>query len=166
MRIAATALWRWLWYSRMTVLREDVPPGAMLRLHHVGVAVADLETAVAKYTQTFGYELHSAVIHDPHQTALVQFLKLPGDTVFLEFVTPDSDGSKLTNALKRGGGLNHLCYRTSDIDAACRHLRAEGLLLLQRPVAAVAFPSRRIAWLVGKDRILVELVEAGPPGQL
>jgi methylmalonyl-CoA/ethylmalonyl-CoA epimerase len=67
----------------------------------------------------------------------------------------------LSNALRKGGGLNHLCYATNDIETACRLLRAEQMILLQAPVAAVAFPGRRIAWLMGGDRTPIELVEAG-----
>jgi methylmalonyl-CoA/ethylmalonyl-CoA epimerase len=40
------------------------------------------------------------------------------------------------------------------------------MLLLQRPVPAAAFPGRRIAWLMGDDRLPVELVEEGADGDL
>jgi methylmalonyl-CoA/ethylmalonyl-CoA epimerase len=135
-----------------------------LRLHHVGIAVADVREAAATYISRFGYELKTEVIHDPCQTAYVQFLQLPGDNVYVELVAPDRPDSKLSEAVKRGGGLNHLCYTVEDIDDACRELRASGLLLIQAPVAAVAFAGRRIAWLVGPDRIPTELVEYDPQG--
>ena len=35
------------------------------------------------------------------------------------------------------------------------------LFLLQAPLSATAFQGRRIAWLMGRDGIPVELVEAG-----
>jgi methylmalonyl-CoA/ethylmalonyl-CoA epimerase len=140
--------------------------GEPLSLHHVGVAVNDISQAADSFIARFGYKVKSAVIHDPAQTAHVQFLQLPGDSVYLELVSPDRSDSKLTNALNKGGGLNHICYSTSDIDACCRQLRALGLFLLQAPVPAAAFPGRRIAWFMGQDRVPIELVEKGPPGEL
>jgi methylmalonyl-CoA/ethylmalonyl-CoA epimerase len=137
-----------------------------LSLHHVGVVVADVAEAASQYARRFGYEVKSGVIHDPAQTAYVQFLKLPADSAYLELVAPDRPGSKLTGALKKGGGLNHLCYATDDLEATCRELRAEGLFPLRPPVPAAAFPGRRIAWFLGLNGIPVELVERGPAGEL
>ncbi len=133
----------------------------LMNVHHVGVVVENVEKATVQYVESYGYVVHSGIIHDPVQTAYVRFLKLPGDATYLELVAPDGPQSKLANSLNKGGGLNHLCYSTEDIDAAFRDLRARGLFALQRPVAAVAFRGRRIAWLMGRDRIPVELVERG-----
>jgi methylmalonyl-CoA/ethylmalonyl-CoA epimerase len=136
-----------------------------LSLHHVGVVVKDVAAACADHVRRFGYEVASPVIHEPTQTAHVQFLRLPGDSTFLELVAPDGPESRLAGALARGGGLNHVCYAVDDIDAACAALRADGLFLVHAPVPAVSFQGRRIAWLMGKDKMLVELVERGPAGQ-
>ena len=137
-----------------------------LALHHVGIAVSDVAAATEMYRQRFGYTVASPVIHDPTQTAFVQFLRLPGETSFLELVAPDSPTSKLSAAVAKGGGLNHLCYSIIDIEAAIENLRSSGMVTICEPVAAVAFPGRKIAWMLGNDRVPVELVEAGEPGQL
>jgi methylmalonyl-CoA/ethylmalonyl-CoA epimerase len=63
------------------------------------------------------------------------------------------------HAIEKGGGLNHLCYSTGDIEAACRSLRQADMVIVHEPTPAVAFGGRRIAWLVGQDRVLTELVE-------
>jgi len=150
-----------------SLAREDqVLPIENLRLHHVGVAVADIAVACEYYRTNFGYSVESPSIHDPTQTAYVQFLLLAGDTTYLELVAPDGPDSKLTAAVKRGGGLNHLCYSVTDIEAAIAHLNQLNMFTLCAPVAAVAFPGRRIAWVLGRDRLPIELVEAGPPGQI
>ena len=80
-----------------------------LSLHHIGYVVRTINTIAANYVSRFGYELVTPIIHDPLQTALVQFLKLPGDRTYLEYVAPDGPDSKLVNAAKRAG-LNHLCF--------------------------------------------------------
>lgn len=137
----------------------------LLNLHHVGIVVKDIAAAADDYVRRLGCMVHTGIIHDPTQTAYVRFLSQPGDPVFLELVSPDRDDSKLSHALSKGGGLNHLCYAVDDIESACQELRRRGMYLVQPPVAAVAFPGRRVAWLVGRDRVPVELVERGPQGQ-
>lgn len=137
-----------------------------MELHHVGVVTGDIVRAAADYVRRFGYEVRSPVIHDPVQTAHVQFLKLPGNSGFLELVTPDGPASKLRRALAKGGGLNHLCYAVADIEEACRALRRESMLIIQPPADAVAFPGRRIAWMIGRDKVPIELVERGSPGEV
>jgi len=132
-----------------------------LELHHIGVLVKDIDKAAFDYVTKFGYELKSLVIHDPVQTAFVQFLKLEGDGAYVELVSPDGPKSKLVTALKKGGGLNHLCYQTDNIEASYQDMALKTMVVLQKPVSAVAFPNRKIAWLMGRDGIPIELVEKG-----
>ncbi len=136
-------------------------PAPPFTLHHTGYLVADIPAAAEHFCQRLGYRVESAVIEDPIQTARVQFLRQPGAPSWLELVSPTSDNSKLSAALKKGGGLHHLCYEVADLAAASAHLRAGGMFPLGEPVPATAFPGRRIAWFMDAQRLLVELVEAG-----
>lgn len=137
-----------------------------LRLHHVGIVVGSIPDSAAQFENRFGCEPRSDIVYDPVQQAYVHFAGQPGDRVYLEFVAPEGPGSRLNGALSKGGGLHHLCYSTDDIDITCADLRRKGMTLVRRPVGAVAFEGRRIAWLMGRDRILVELVERGAEGEL
>jgi methylmalonyl-CoA/ethylmalonyl-CoA epimerase len=128
-------------------------------LHHIGIAVRDLAPATADHVRRFGCVEEGAVIHDPVQTAFIQFLRLPGSPVLIELVAPDGPRSKLSRAVESGGGLNHLCHAVGDIEEACGRLRREGMVLIHPPTPAVAFGGHRIAWLMGRDRLLIELVE-------
>ena len=130
-----------------------------LRLHHLGMLVPDIAAASEVYQGRFGYERQGEIVHDPVQTAYVQFMRLPNDGTYLEFISPDGPNSKLQSALKKGIGLHHLCYVTDALEEACVDLRARGMTLIQHPVSATAFRGGRIAWLMGRDRILIELVE-------
>jgi methylmalonyl-CoA/ethylmalonyl-CoA epimerase len=130
-----------------------------LILHHVGYAVKEIEPMTALYVERFGYEIASPVIHDPLQTALVQFLRIPGSPTYLEFVAPDGPASVLANVVAKGGGLNHLCYTCGPLEEAIEYLRATQMVPLSEPKPAVAFDGRRICWLMGRDRSPVELVE-------
>jgi methylmalonyl-CoA/ethylmalonyl-CoA epimerase len=137
------------------------PAGALSRIHHVGVAVRDIDAALKELADLYGYAACSPLIHDPVQTAFARFLRRPGERSCVELVTPDGPASRLAGALKRGGGLNHLCYAAADIVATCRRLREGGMVVIQEPVPAAAFPGRRIAWLMGVAGLLTELVEEG-----
>lgn len=122
--------------------------------------------AADRYRGRFAYRCRTGVIHDPVQMAHVQFLEVAGDPVFVELVCPDGPDSRLQNAAARGGGIHHVCYATADIDAACVNLRRNGMSLVRAPAPAVAFHGRRIAWLMDRGRVLTELVEEGPAGEV
>ncbi len=135
-------------------------------LHHIGYAVKAIEPISDSYVTRFGYSVCTPVIHDPLQTALVQFLSLPGDRVYLEFVSPDGPDSRLANAVRKGGGLNHLCYIAGDLEKDADRLVENGMILISPPQPAVAFAGRRICWLMGDDMLPIELVEQNGPGDL
>jgi catechol 2,3-dioxygenase-like lactoylglutathione lyase family enzyme len=143
--------------------RSAPPP---LRLHHTGILVREIEPAAARYVRRMGYWLRTEKLHDPVQTAYVQFLALPGERTLLELVAPDGPQSRLANAASKGGGLHHLCYATPDIEASCGDWRASGFFLIRDPTPAVAFRGRRIAWLMSPEHVLLELVEQGREGEL
>jgi len=132
------------------------------RLHHVGIVVPDLKEAAARYESEFGYTIIvTANGHDPVQTIFFQFLLPPGGGPYLELLSPDGPASRVAATLKRGNCLHHLCYATPDLDVMCRRLHDAGMVIIHEPVTAVAFPGRRIAWLMGPDRVLTEVLDEG-----
>ncbi|MGA8028866.1 MAG: VOC family protein [Bryobacteraceae bacterium] len=135
-------------------------------VHHVGVAVRDIRKTASSYVESWGYKVETDVIHDPQQQAYVQFLRFPGDQVYLELVEPEGPAAPLSRAVEKGGGVNHVCYSTDDIEAACEGLRKRGFFLVKAPVPATAFNGRRIAWVMGRDRLVTELVERGRADEL
>jgi methylmalonyl-CoA/ethylmalonyl-CoA epimerase len=136
-----------------------------LRLHHIGISVSDIAQATEDYRRRLGCELVGGVIHDPVQTAFIQFLRFPGDSVLIELVAPDGPESKLVKAVAKGGGINHLCHLTDDIESACQSLNDQGMIIIHDPAPAAGFGGRRIAWLIGEDQVLTELVERGTEDQ-
>lgn len=131
------------------------------QLHHVGVLVKDIEAETRNFVERFRYVIESSIIEDRTQTAWVRFLRQEGASSWIELITPNGEDSKLTSALKTGGGLHHFCYEVVDLEMARNDLRKAGMMLLGAAVPAAAFPGRSIAWLMGLNRILVELLEAG-----
>ena len=135
-------------------------PMVGLSLHHIGVLVSDIVQRSEDYMR-MGYLVRTAVIHDPRQTAFVRFLAKPGDPTYLELVAPDGPTSVLAAALKKGGGLHHLCFATDDIVCTLAVFRSWGAVVILEPTPSVAFCNNRIAWLLTRDHVLLELVERG-----
>ena len=136
------------------------------RLHHVGIAVRSIEEFQHFYVDVLQYRQRTPVIHDPIQTAFVQFFSIPGTDHYIELVAPDGENSKLQEACRKGKTLNHLCYSCENIEAMVSFMKDSGCFVIQKPVPAVAFDGRLIAWLMGQDGLLIELVERGLEGSL
>lgn len=129
-------------------------------LEHIGVAVRDIDQALAQYTRTLGYQLCRGPFDDPQQQARVAFISNAGAGPLLELVAPLGPGSQVERVLAKGNGLYHLCYEVADIEESIAHLRKNGCLLISGPTPAVAYEGRPIAWLYTPSRQLTELVEA------
>jgi methylmalonyl-CoA/ethylmalonyl-CoA epimerase len=143
------------------VLTKSAALGTIaMKFHHVGIVVENIERSAAQYRQLFGLEPISAVVIDPVQRVNVQFLASHGSTASVELVEPLPGESPARGALKKGGGLNHVCFEVTDIEKSVRQAELEGVLCVCRPVQAAAFDGRRIAFLFYRGIGLVEFVEA------
>lgn len=132
------------------------------KLLHVGVAVPSLEPTTETLSTLFGYRVISGPFEDPIQKVSVNFLTTaPTDDVEIELIAPLTDDSPIRSMLKKNsGGAYHLCFETRDIDKALEHAVKNGCMIVSKPVPAVAFGGRRIAWIYAPSRQLFELVEA------
>jgi methylmalonyl-CoA/ethylmalonyl-CoA epimerase len=142
------------------------PASSDLRLHHVGLVVRAIEESRIFYVNVLQYRERTPVIHDPVQTAFVQFFSIPGADHYIELVAPDGEKSKLRVAARKREPLNHLCYCCDNIVRMVSFLKESGCLVIQNSVPAVAFGERLIAWLMTPHGLLIELVERGPEGSL
>ncbi len=149
----------------MSEAQSQTPPDLArlgFRLRHVGVAVPALAPAEESLCKLFGYRVISGPFQDPIQRVAVSFLTQADDDVAeVELIAPLSADSPVQAMLKKnGGGAYHLCFETSDMEAALEHARSLGCIVVSAPAPAVAFAGRRIAWIYTASRQLFELVEA------
>ena len=129
------------------------------RIDHVGIAVAELDAAVATYNETFGMELvHREVIAEHGiEAALLEV----GDE-HVELLAALSEDSSVGRFLAdRGPGMHHVAYRVADIDAAFAALLARGGEMIDaapRP----GLRDSRIAFIHPRSTggVLTEIVEA------
>lgn len=131
-----------------------------VRLHHVGFVVASILHEVDGFARSVSAVWDQAIFFDPQQKARVAFLKphCPTD-VLIELVEAAGEGSPVLQFLQKGGGLHHLCYEVSDLEAHLEQMRVAGAVIVKRPRPAAAFGNRRIAWTVTRERLLVEFLE-------
>jgi methylmalonyl-CoA/ethylmalonyl-CoA epimerase len=54
-----------------------------------------------------------------------------------------------------------LCYEVLDLERALAAFKSRGAVIAKRPLPAVAFEGRRIAWIVTAEKLLIELLERG-----
>jgi methylmalonyl-CoA/ethylmalonyl-CoA epimerase len=126
------------------------------RIAHVGIAVTDLDSAVAFYRDVLGIEPHP-----PETVDGARIVALPFGEAEVELLAPVEADSPVGRFLaKRGPGIHHICYRVPDLDVAIETCRAAGYRLVdERPRAGVG--GRRIAFLHPKSTagILLELTD-------
>jgi len=97
-------------------------------IHHVGMAVHDLDEAVASYGRLFGGELeHRETLED--QGVEAASLRLGSGRV--ELLAPLGDDTPVGRFLdKRGPGMHHVAYEVDDLPAALAGLAAAGAELI------------------------------------
>jgi methylmalonyl-CoA epimerase len=97
-------------------------------IHHVGVAVENLDAAVAAYERLFGGRLeHRARVDD--QGVEAASVRVGADRV--ELLAALGDDTPVGRFLaKRGPGMHHVAYAVDDVRAALEHLRQQGAELI------------------------------------
>jgi methylmalonyl-CoA/ethylmalonyl-CoA epimerase len=130
-----------------------------MRLHHVGIVVESLAAHGQAYGKFLGLSADSPVYHDQIQKVRVQFWKDAGGNL-LELIEPAAPDSPISGVLRKGGGLNHLCYEVEDFDEQVRQALEQGAIPAGEAGPAVAFSGRRVAFLFFPKMNLVEFVEA------
>lgn len=121
--------------------------GQAARLDHIGIAVKSIREVSPLSETTI----------DPIQKVSVSFVLLNG--IKLELIEPYGDNSPVTESLKKGVKILHLCYAVTDIESAINNCRKHSLHCIAPPIAATAFDGRRIAWLYSNKYGLFELLE-------
>ena len=141
---------------------EQASEEVSLGLHHIGFVVAEIQSSIHAFRSSLGASWDGLVYEDPKQKVKVAFLATAPSQGQIELVEPASSDSPVMKFLReRGGGLHHLCYEVQDLEHALAAFKTRGAVIAKRPLPAVAFDGRRIAWIVTPEKLLVELLEAG-----
>jgi len=128
------------------------------RIDHVGVAVADLEAAIALHVDAYGMELVHREVVEPQG---VEAVLLDVGENHVELLSPLGDDTPVGKFLaKRGPGIHHVAYQVSDIDGTLSSLRESGLRLIDEE-PRIGIRRSRVAFLhpSASGGVLTEIVE-------
>ncbi|CAA9321363.1 MAG: Methylmalonyl-CoA epimerase @ Ethylmalonyl-CoA epimerase [uncultured Nocardioidaceae bacterium] len=143
---------------------QDLPEQLFLAVDHVGIAVPDLDAAVASWRTTFGLEVVHEETNEEQGVREAMLAVGPGAGARVQLLAPLDEHSTIARFLDRSGpGLQQLAYRVADVEEAARVLRGRGVrVLYDEPRRGTA--GSRINFLHPKDcgGVLVELVEPAP----
>jgi methylmalonyl-CoA/ethylmalonyl-CoA epimerase len=99
-------------------------------IHHLGVAVDDLDEAIRTYERLFGARLERRALVEQQG---VEAAAVRVGSSRIELVAPTGVETPVGKFLaKRGPGMHHVAYEVSDIDAALVELVSEGAELVDQ----------------------------------
>ena len=133
----------------------------LTRIDHIGIAVEDLEAAVALYRRTLGVEpvhrerVESQGVEEVLFAAGESFIQLLGA------LGPETPVGRFLG--KRGPGVHHVGFRVDDVASALEDLKAQGLRLIdQEPRPGSRGTTIAFLHPSGMGGVLVELVQVPP----
>jgi methylmalonyl-CoA/ethylmalonyl-CoA epimerase len=128
------------------------------RIDHIGVAVTDLDAAIALYEQTYAMELvHRETVTEQGVEAVL----LDVGENHVELLAPLGDDTPVGRFLaKKGPGIHHVAYQVTDIDATLEALKAQGQRLIDE-TPRIGIRGSRVAFVhpASSGSVLTEIVE-------
>jgi methylmalonyl-CoA/ethylmalonyl-CoA epimerase len=144
----------------MSGMSVEVPEHLFVCIDHVGVAVPDLDEAIAFYRDVLGMETVHQELNE-QQGVREAMVAVAGTEQCIQLLAPVDETSTIAKFLDRNGpGLQQLAYRVTDVEQVSAVLRERGLrLLYDEPHRGTA--GSRINFVHPKDAggVLIELVE-------
>jgi methylmalonyl-CoA/ethylmalonyl-CoA epimerase len=141
-----------------------IPEHLFTAIDHVGIAVPDLDEAIAFYRDTFGMQLVHEEVNE-EQGVREAMISVGDSGSCIQLLAPLDEGSTIAKFLERSGpGMQQLAYRVTDVEQVSAILRERGVrLLYDAPRRGTS--GSRVNFIHPKDAggVLVELVEPAPP---
>lgn len=132
----------------------------LTRIDHVGIAVPDLDAAIAFYRDSFGVEVVHEEVNE-EQGVREAMLAVGGAHIqLLAPLTPESTIAKFID--RSGPGIQQVAFGVDDVEAAAATLRERGVRVLYE-TARRGTAGSKVNFCHPKDcgGVLIELVEAG-----
>ncbi len=129
--------------------------GLDLKFHHVGIACRDLDVEMGPWLM-MGYQVEGDDFVDPIKGVHGRFRS--GQSPRLELLAALPGSRVLDPWLKTRARFYHLAYETPVLQQVVSTMLARDAILAVEPVVSVAFPGRRIAFLMLPTMLLIELI--------
>ncbi|MFL6129060.1 MAG: methylmalonyl-CoA epimerase [Mycobacteriales bacterium] len=133
------------------------------RVDHVGIAVADLDEAIAWYARTFDVRCVHQEVNEEQGVREAMLAVGDGETR-IQLLAPLRPDSTIAKFLDRSGpGVQQVAYTVDDVEAVAATLRERGLRVLY-DTARRGTAGSRVNFVHPKDAggVLVELVQPAP----
>ncbi len=137
-------------------------PGLFTHIDHVGIAVRDLDEAIAFYEEKYGMQCVHREVNE-EQGVAEAMMAVGESTSCIQLLAPLSEDSTIGKFIaKNGVGIQQMAYRVKDLDDVSEKLTERGLRLLYKE-PKIGTAGSRIQFIHPKDAggVLVELVEPG-----
>jgi len=99
-----------------------------LNVHHVGIAVVDLDASVERYVSLFGATVERRETVEDQGVEAASLRVGSSRIELLRPLGPDTPVGKFL--AKRGPGLHHVAFEVADLGAELERLRADGVQLI------------------------------------
>ena len=133
----------------------------MTNISHVGIAVDDLEKAIGKFTEIFGFGPSQQIDVDDMNIKVALFSSDKSDIGNIELLAPTDQPSSIKRFVeKNGSGLHHVAILVDNIEQKLDELKKKGFRLIDETPRLGAL-GHKIAFIhpSSTNGILLELVQ-------
>lgn len=129
------------------------------RIHHIGIAVSNLDDAIQKYEKDLGFNLEGKERVDSEEVEVAIFRIGESRIELLQSTVPDGVISKFIE--KRGEGIHHVAVEVEDIERELRELKERGAPVMDE-TPRIGAGGNRVAFIhpKGASGVLLELIES------
>ena len=143
----------------------------IVRPHHTGIQVADLDRSVAFYRDILGFELVfqwnpradyiRTIVGYPDADIHAAILRMPGSDYFLEILEYRNVEKTPIDTRTANPGTAHIAFFTDDCDGLYAELTSKGVRSVSAPVTPTIGPNTggRAVYMIDPDGIRVEFIE-------
>ncbi len=107
------------------------------KIHHIGIAVHDLDKALRFYRDTLGLHVHASATVEEQGVKAALLTIGQSEIELLEPLSPESPVGRFLE--RKGEGLHHICFQTPDVGSELEGLKKKGVELVdQQPRRGLA----------------------------
>jgi methylmalonyl-CoA epimerase len=131
---------------------------AIEKIDHIGIAIENLEEGISLYESMLGIKCDK-IEEVPSQKVKTAFFHL--GNVHIELLCPTAEDSPIAKYLeKNGGGIHHIAYASSDIQADLDRVKADGMKLINE-TPTIGANDKKVAFLHPKStqKVLTEFCQ-------
>lgn len=112
-------------------------PEMITKIHHVGIAVHDLDESLKFYRDTLNLHVHAQEEVEDQGVRAALLTIGQSEIELLEPLSADSPIGKFLD--RKGEGLHHICFETPDVDAELEAIKRKDVVVIdQKPRKGLA----------------------------